>query len=70
MSIENRWLVASHRWPEPGEPSIFLPRIIERYQQEGLKEDAERAQLLAQEKGKNVAGEMKTISVESGASAR
>jgi hypothetical protein len=46
--------------------SLFLPRIIERYQQEGLKEDAERAQLLAQEKGKNIAADMKTISVESG----
>ncbi len=53
------------RKANPMMSSIFLPRIIERYQQEGLKEDAERAQLLAQEKGKNIAGDMKTISVES-----
>jgi lysyl-tRNA synthetase class 1 len=46
--------------------SIFLPRIIERYQQEGLKEDAERAQLLAQEKAKNIAPDMKSVYVESG----
>jgi hypothetical protein len=46
--------------------SIWLPKIVERYQQEGLKEDAERAQLLAQEKGKNIAADMKTIYVESG----
>lgn len=46
--------------------AIWLPRIVERYQQEGLKEDAERAQLLAQERGKNIAADMKTISVESG----
>jgi lysyl-tRNA synthetase class 1 len=52
------------RKANPMMSSIFLPRIIERYQQEGLKEDAERAQLLAQEKGKNIAGDMKTISVE------
>lgn len=46
--------------------ALWLPKIIERYQQEGLKEDVERAQLLAQERGKNIAKEMKTISVESG----
>jgi len=46
--------------------SIWLPRIVERYQQEGLKDDAERAQLLAQEKGKHIAADMKTVYVESG----
>jgi len=45
--------------------SIWLPKIVERYQQEGLKDDAERAQLLAQAKGKNIAAHMKTVHVES-----
>ena len=53
------------RKANPMMSSIFLPRIMERYQQEGLKEDAERAQLLAQAKGKNIAGDMKTVYVES-----
>ena len=45
--------------------SIWLPKIVERYQQEGLKDDAERAQLLAQAEGKNIAAHMKTVHVES-----
>lgn len=44
--------------------SVFLPRIIARYQQEGMKEDVERAQLLAQKIGKNIASNMKEIRVE------
>ncbi|HEY6465674.1 MAG TPA: hypothetical protein VIY69_06770, partial [Candidatus Acidoferrales bacterium] len=46
--------------------ALWLPKIVERYQQEGLKADAERAQLLAQGRGKNIASHMKVISVESG----
>ena len=46
--------------------ALWLPRIVERYQQEGMKQDMERAQLLAQNRGKHIAAEMKTVAVESG----
>jgi lysyl-tRNA synthetase class 1 len=40
----------------------WLQPIIERYEQEGLKEEAERLQMISAEKGKNIAADMKQIS--------
>lgn len=40
----------------------WLPPIIERYKRLGLKQDAERLQRLMEEKGKQIAGEMKSFS--------
>jgi hypothetical protein len=42
----------------------WLQPVIERYEQENLKADAERAQILAAEKGANIAGDLKIYSVE------
>lgn len=42
----------------------WLEPVIERYEQEGLREDAEKLQNLAAEKGKNIKSDLKTISVE------
>jgi hypothetical protein len=43
----------------------WLQPVIERYEQEGLKQEAETLQILAGEKGKNIASDLKTVSVES-----
>lgn len=40
----------------------WLQPVIERYEQEGLKEEAERLQLLHAEKGKNIKDDLKEIS--------
>ncbi|MBI3404965.1 MAG: DUF4209 domain-containing protein [Acidobacteria bacterium] len=40
----------------------WLQPVVEKYKQTGMKTDAERAQLLSQEKAKNVAAEMKRVS--------
>jgi hypothetical protein len=40
----------------------WLQPVIERYEQEGLKEDAERIQLIHAEKGKNIASDLKEFS--------
>lgn len=40
----------------------WLQPVIERYQQVGLREDAERAQLASIEKGKNIEADMKHVS--------
>jgi len=40
----------------------WLQPVIERYEQEGLKQDAERLQLLHREKGKNIASDLKEYS--------
>lgn len=42
----------------------WLQPVIERYEQENLKADAERVQILAAEKGANIASDLKTYSVE------
>ncbi len=42
----------------------WLQPVIERYEQENLKADAERVQILAAEKGANVASDLKIYSVE------
>jgi len=42
----------------------WLEPVIERYEQEGLKGEAERLQIIAGEKGKNIASDLKTISVQ------
>jgi hypothetical protein len=41
----------------------WLQPVIERYEQEGLKQDAERVQLLSAEKGKNIASDLKEFAV-------
>jgi lysyl-tRNA synthetase class 1 len=41
----------------------WLQPVIERYEQENLKADAERAQNLVAEKGKNISSDLKTYSV-------
>lgn len=41
----------------------WLQPVIERYEQEGLKKEAESLQVLASEKGKNIASDLKTVSV-------
>jgi hypothetical protein len=43
----------------------WLQPVIERYEQEGLKQEAESLQILAGEKGKNISSDLKTVSVES-----
>jgi hypothetical protein len=43
--------------------TVWLQPVIERYEQEGLKADAEKLQVLAAEKGKNIASDLKTVSV-------
>jgi hypothetical protein len=43
----------------------WLQPVIERYEQEGLKQEAENLQILAGEKGKNISSDLKTVSVES-----
>jgi hypothetical protein len=40
----------------------WLQPVIERYEQEGLKADAEQLQLMSAEKGKNVASDLKEVS--------
>ena len=40
----------------------WLQPVIERYEQEGLKGDAEQLQLMSAEKGKNIASDLKEIS--------
>lgn len=42
--------------------SAWLQPVIERYEQEGLRSEAEELQLLASEKAKNIESDMKTIS--------
>lgn len=42
----------------------WLQPVIERYEQENLKADAERVQILAAEKGANIASDIKTYSAE------
>jgi hypothetical protein len=41
----------------------WLQPVIERYEQEGMKAEAERLQVIAAEKGKNIASDLKTVSV-------
>ncbi|MFZ3264602.1 MAG: DUF4209 domain-containing protein [Terriglobales bacterium] len=41
----------------------WLQPVIERYEQEGLKVEAEQAQLLSAEKGKDIGADMKQVSV-------
>ncbi len=43
--------------------TAWLQPVIERYEQEGLKKEAEELQLLASEKAKNIESDMKTVSV-------
>ncbi len=43
--------------------TAWLQPVIERYEQVGLKQDAEALQLLMSEKAKNIESEMKTVSV-------
>ncbi|PYV69639.1 MAG: hypothetical protein DMG96_33480 [Acidobacteria bacterium] len=40
----------------------WLQPVIERYEQEGLKQDAERLQLMHADKGKNIASDLKEVS--------
>lgn len=40
----------------------WLQPVIERYEQEGLKQEAERLQLIHAEKGKNIASDLKEVS--------
>jgi Domain of unknown function (DUF4209) len=42
----------------------WIQPVVERLEQEGLKEEAERLQIIAREKGKNIASDLKTISVQ------
>lgn len=42
----------------------WLQPVIERYEQEGMKDEAEQLRLLQMEKGKNIASDMKHYSVE------
>ena len=42
----------------------WLQPVIERYEKENLKADAERVQNLATEKGKNIANDLKNYSVQ------
>jgi Domain of unknown function (DUF4209) len=51
------------RQASPMMAMAWLEPVIERYGQEGLKQEAERLQVLAGEKGKNIASDLKTISV-------
>lgn len=41
----------------------WLQPVIERYEQEGLKTDAEQLQLISAEKGKNIGADLKQVSV-------
>jgi hypothetical protein len=41
----------------------WLQPVIERYEQEGLKSEAEQLQLMSAEKGKNVGADLKQVSV-------
>jgi hypothetical protein len=41
----------------------WLQPVIEQYEQEGMKAEAERLQLIAGEKGKNIDSDLKTVSV-------
>jgi len=43
--------------------TAWLQPVIERYEQEGLKQEAEQLQMESAEKGKNIASEMKEVSV-------
>lgn len=43
--------------------TAWLQPVIERYEQEGLRADAERLQLIASDKGKNIESDMQTFSV-------
>lgn len=43
--------------------SAWLQPVIERYEQEGLKKEAEELQLLASEKAKHIASDMKTVAL-------
>jgi len=42
----------------------WLQPVVERYEREGLRAEAEQLQLLAGEKGKNIASDLKTVSVQ------
>jgi hypothetical protein len=53
------------RQASPMLATAWLQPVIERYEQEGLKAEAERLQVLAGEKGKDIASDLKTISVQS-----
>src|SRR5438309_1169469 len=41
----------------------WLQPVIERYEQEGLKTEAEQLQLMSEEKGKNIGADLKQVSV-------
>jgi lysyl-tRNA synthetase class 1 len=43
--------------------TAWLQPVIERYEQEGLKQEAEQLQMESAEKGKNIASEMREVSV-------
>jgi hypothetical protein len=43
----------------------WLQPVIERYEQEGLKQEAENLQILAGEKGRHISSDLKTVAVES-----
>jgi Domain of unknown function (DUF4209) len=51
------------REASPMMATAWLQPVIERYQQEGLKDDAEKLQLLYAEKGKNIRSDLKEVSV-------
>ncbi len=48
---------------DPMMAMAWLQPVIERYEQEGLKAEAEQLQLMSAEKGKNIGDELKQISV-------
>ncbi|MGA9885225.1 MAG: DUF4209 domain-containing protein [Candidatus Acidiferrales bacterium] len=51
------------RQANPMMAMAWLEPVIERYEREGLKKDAEDLQRLAEEKGKNITSDLKTVSV-------
>jgi hypothetical protein len=51
------------REASPMMATAWLQPVIERYEQEGLKDDAEKLQLLHAEKGKDIASDLKEVSV-------
>jgi lysyl-tRNA synthetase class 1 len=53
------------RGANPMLATAWLQPVIERYEQAGLKQEAENLQILAGEKGKNISSDLKTVSVES-----
>jgi lysyl-tRNA synthetase class 1 len=53
------------RQANPMLATAWLQPVIERYEQEGLKQEAEKLQILAGEKGKDISSDLKTITVQS-----